>query len=170
MSQGLAIDLDICLMQPVDELAVGHIVHAAGSIDTDDPEATELSLALFAMSKSKCHSAFDGLTSESIGGSSFSKVASGGKKVTLSSAVSCDVICSSWHFSLLLDYQHPTNSSFIGLADDCAGAEIPFQLLCFLGLDMGCFSMMAYYLTCSGKFKPLGSRSICFDLWHVYLL
>jgi hypothetical protein len=49
--QSLAIQLDASLGQAVDEFAVFHPAIADGRIDTNDPQATELTLAIAAVAK-----------------------------------------------------------------------------------------------------------------------
>ena len=44
VSQHLAVDFNASLRQAVDELAVGDTVRTCSSIDTSDPEATEVAL------------------------------------------------------------------------------------------------------------------------------
>jgi hypothetical protein len=77
-----------------------------------------------------------------------------------------DVISSSRHLFSPLFSQHPVDSAFVNFADDCAGAEVSFELRGFLGLNVGCFSMMTFDLTGTGESKSLGSRSVGLDLWH----
>ena len=45
IGEDLAVDLDIGLLQASDEAAVGHAIDAGRSVDTRDPQGTELTLA-----------------------------------------------------------------------------------------------------------------------------
>jgi len=67
VGQGLTVDLDIGFVQTIDEFAVGHFVQTAGSVYADDPEPAELSLFLFAVSKSEGHATLNGLAGKAIG-------------------------------------------------------------------------------------------------------
>jgi hypothetical protein len=53
IGKGLTIYGNIGFMQTIYELAISHIVVSTGSINTSNPEATELSFFLFSMSKEK---------------------------------------------------------------------------------------------------------------------
>ena len=49
VGQDLAVDLDLRLLEPGDELPVGQPVLAGGRVDPDDPQLAHLALALLAV-------------------------------------------------------------------------------------------------------------------------
>jgi hypothetical protein len=150
MSQGLAVYLDIGLMQPIDKLAVAHVIHSACSIDAGNPKTAELAFLQFAMSKCKDHGAFDRLTGNAISFTSAAKVASGCEHIFFSSAMGCYIVCTSRHLNTPLYYQHPVNSFLISFTHNGAGSKITFQFWRFFGLDVRAFGVMAHYLTGAG--------------------
>ena len=48
VSQHLAVDFDVLLLQTVDKGGIAHAAQAGGGVDTDDPQAAEVALAQFA--------------------------------------------------------------------------------------------------------------------------
>src|SRR5262249_25414627 len=49
--QDLPVNLDVCLLQALDEPAVGPALTPDGRVDADDPQAAELALALLAVAR-----------------------------------------------------------------------------------------------------------------------
>ena len=47
VSEHLAVDFDVLLLQAVDERRIAHAVQAGSSVDTGDPQAAEIALAEF---------------------------------------------------------------------------------------------------------------------------
>ena len=47
VSEHLAVDFDVLLLQTVDERGIAHTVQPGSSVDTGDPQATEIALAEF---------------------------------------------------------------------------------------------------------------------------
>src|SRR3954469_9590309 len=48
IGENLAVELDACPLQSIDEVAIGQAVQAGGGADADDPDSAELALLLFA--------------------------------------------------------------------------------------------------------------------------
>src|SRR3954463_13339261 len=57
VGEHLAVELDACSLQSVDEVAVGKAVQAGCGADTDDPDGAELALLLFASGVGELQSA-----------------------------------------------------------------------------------------------------------------
>src|SRR5436305_14056953 len=57
IGEHLAVELDACSLQSVDEVAVGQAVQAGGGADADDPDGAELALLLLASGVGELQSA-----------------------------------------------------------------------------------------------------------------
>ena len=182
IGQNLAVDLDVCLVQAIDEASVGQAVLTRSGVDALDPERTEVALAILAVAVSILQRLLDCLLGDADG-------VLAAAVETLSCAQNLLVLCVGGNASLrvpchdLLKTTDPTgldaaavrqeilrNLLGIRLCENHGAARIANELVGTLDHAVALAGSSSFHLAGTGNFEPLLGGRLGLHLGHFAFL